>query len=159
MAATRAAKKPLASRTNCSAVDDVAELATKLASRLKIADSTKTVNRRTKNAIVTRQKDKKVQEVSPEETKASSMRNVNSVLQILSSAIKSGWKASTARRGVMPSSTSIASSVSSALESIAVLRKMSPGVLDVERAALSIAGKLLALEMVRILGCALLTYS
>lgn len=85
-----------------------------------------------------------------EEQKRQAMRSVNSASQSLSSVVQSGWKRGTE---VPPKkSTTLAevnASAASAAEHLVTLRDLCPGDLDVERAAVSILSKLVALEMVR----------
>lgn len=73
------------------------------------------------------------------------MRAVNAALQTLSNVYQSGWKKST---GGASSKTTVVSSAAEAAKYLGILRRTSPGDLDVERAALSVVGKLMALEMV-----------
>lgn len=83
------------------------------------------------------------------ESKLSAMRSVNSASQDLSRVIQSGWKKSSNCSKAMLQSTS--SSASTAVKQVAVLRNLCPDDVDVERAAASILGKLVALEMVCLL--------
>ena len=142
MATTRL-KKPLASRTNVKSEKDVAELANRLASGLKITDDTiprKGPSNKTKSS--------KVAAKSPEECRALAMRSVNSVLQSLTSAVQAGWKATTSRASLSYTTTGMSLLATTARTSLATLRGLSTGSVDVERAALSVVGKLVALEMV-----------
>ncbi|KAF7338167.1 Cysteine peptidase C50 [Mycena venus] len=86
---------------------------------------------------------------TPEEQRVSAMRAVNSASQELSSIVQSGWRRSS---DVPPSKKSpgfanASASATLAAKHLAVLRDMSPGDLDIERAAGSVSGKLVALEM------------
>ncbi|KAG6920238.1 hypothetical protein DXG01_005007 [Tephrocybe rancida] len=85
---------------------------------------------------------RKAANVSEEQLRLESMRVVNSASQALSSAIQSGWKKSSGK----PSS-SVASAVTAAAKHLKVLRPNERGDVDVERAAMSVLGKLVALEM------------
>ncbi len=79
------------------------------------------------------------------------MRAVNSASQGLTGVMKSGWKALSVEPSVkkptaaLHEAFSLATSVRNALKD---LRVISPGDVDVERAAISVAGKLLGLDMV-----------
>ena len=88
------------------------------------------------------------EESHPEAKKLTSMRAVNGASQTLSNVAQSGWKKSIG--GTMSKTTlnTIASSAAEAAKHLRVLRRISPGDIDVERAALSVLGKLLVLEMV-----------
>lgn len=86
------------------------------------------------------------QKASPnEDTRLAAMRAVNSASQRLSGIVQSGWKAGSGKKP-----TTAAGAVSVAVKSLKELRGMCPEDIDVERAASSIVGKLLALEMVRV---------
>ena len=81
--------------------------------------------------------------------KLSAMLSVNAASQDLSRVIQSGWKkSSSSSRATLQSTTS---SASAAVKHIAILRNLSPDDVDVERAAASILGKLVALELVCLL--------
>ncbi|KAF8075942.1 cysteine peptidase C50 [Lyophyllum atratum] len=80
--------------------------------------------------------------LSEEQVRLESMRAVNSASQALSAAVQSGWKKSSGKQ-----SPAAASATSSAAKHLAVLRKVSSGDINVERAAMSVLGKLVALEM------------
>ena len=87
---------------------------------------------------------------SDEQRRLVAMQSVNSASQSLSALVQSDWK----RRSELPpnkkSSTqaSANASAASAAKHLSTLREISPGDLDVERAASSVVGKLIALEMV-----------
>ncbi|KAJ7172324.1 cysteine peptidase C50 [Mycena filopes] len=86
---------------------------------------------------------------TPEEQRVSAMRAVNSASQELSNVVQSGWKRSS---DVPPSKKSpafVAASASATLAAkhLPLLRQVSPGDIDIERAAGSVLGKLIALEM------------
>ncbi|KAH9026737.1 peptidase family C50-domain-containing protein [Lactarius pseudohatsudake] len=80
------------------------------------------------------------------------MRTVNGVSQGLSTVMKTGWKAPSEDPPVKKvvanthEAFGLATSARAALED---LRAISPGDVDVERAAVTVAGKLLSLDMVR----------
>jgi hypothetical protein len=81
------------------------------------------------------------------------MQSVNSASQSLSALVQSGWK----KHSELPpkKSSTLASanaSATSASKYLLTLREISPEDLDVERAASSIVGKLITLEMVRVPG-------
>ena len=86
---------------------------------------------------------------NPGESKLSAMLSVNTASQDLSKVIQSGWKkSSSSSRATLQSVTS---SASAAVKHVAVLRSLCPEDVDVERAAASILGKLVALELVCLL--------
>ena len=83
------------------------------------------------------------------ESKLSVMLSVNTASQDLSRVIQSGWKKSSSfSKATLQSTTS---SASAAVKHIGVLRNLCPDDVDVERAAASILGKLVALELVSLL--------
>ncbi|KAJ6475784.1 cysteine peptidase C50 [Mycena vitilis] len=87
--------------------------------------------------------------LTPEERRVSAMRAVNTASQELSNTARSGWKRSS---DVPPSKrspvfVSANASAAAAAKQLALLREISPGDLDIERAAGSVLGKLVALEM------------
>jgi len=77
------------------------------------------------------------------------MRAVNAASQALSSIVQSGWKKSagtaTTNRSTLQTATTTATS---AMKHIRILRKLCPGDIDVERAAMSVLAKFVGLEMV-----------
>ena len=83
------------------------------------------------------------------ESKLSAMLSVNAASQDLSRVIQSGWKKSSSSSKTTLQSTT--SSASAAVKHVALLRNLCPDDVDVERAAASILGKLVALEMVSLL--------
>ena len=86
---------------------------------------------------------------NPVESKLSAMLSVNAASQDLSKVIQSGWKkSSSSSRATLQSTTS---SASAAIKHVAFLRNLCPDDVDVERAAASILGKLVALELVCLL--------
>lgn len=111
----------------------VDELANQLASGLAISD---TKGKQKETAI------------GVEKCRLEAMRIVNTAIQSLSTLVKNGWMAT---KGDPPGKkSSVATSAASAANSLKVLREMCHGDLDVERAALSIVGKLVTLGMVSI---------
>ncbi|KAJ7173997.1 cysteine peptidase C50 [Mycena crocata] len=86
---------------------------------------------------------------TPEEQRVSAMRAVNAASQELSAAVQSGWRKSSdlppTKRS--PTFVSASASASQAAKQLALLREISPGDVDIERAAGSVLGKLVALEM------------
>ncbi|TFY82545.1 hypothetical protein EWM64_g1469 [Hericium alpestre] len=85
-----------------------------------------------------------------EERRVAAMRAVNAALQGLSSLVQSGWKASTAKPPIVRNaagSTGAAAHATSARTFLKNLRTMTPEDLDVEKAALSVVGKLIVLEL------------
>jgi len=88
---------------------------------------------------------------SPQEKRISAMRAVNGASQGLSAVMKSGWKAPGVEPTVKKSAATLHEAfglAASARTALGDLRVSSPGDVDVERAAISVAGKLLSLEMV-----------
>lgn len=95
-------------------------------------------------------------EKGPEEEKSgtggkklNSMRAVNTASQALSGVVQSGWKRSSGGSSSKATLNTVVSSASEAAKHLGILRRISPGDIDVERAALSVLGKLIILEMVR----------
>jgi len=84
------------------------------------------------------------------DVRLSAMCSVNSASQALSTALQSGWKSSlvTAQSKSSPSLSNVTAAAVSAAKHLAVLRTMCPKDVDVERAAVSVLTKLVALEMV-----------
>lgn len=89
--------------------------------------------------------------LSEEDQRNSAMRAVNSASQTLSTVVQSGWRKSSKMPlpKASPTLTKVNASSLSAMKNLSILREISPGDLDVERAAMSILGKLVTLEMVR----------
>jgi len=79
--------------------------------------------------------------------KVLSMRSVNAASHALTQVVQAGWKKSSSDASKTTLS-SVNSSASAAAKGLLSLRKICPGDLDVERAASSILGKLIALQMV-----------
>ncbi|KAI6116384.1 peptidase family C50-domain-containing protein [Pisolithus sp. B1] len=78
------------------------------------------------------------------------MRAVNASLQTLSTVVQSGWKASkrdAKRRVVEPTAKMADKAVAEAVSALERLRIICPEDMDIERAACSLVGKLLALEL------------
>ncbi|KAI6000295.1 peptidase family C50-domain-containing protein [Pisolithus orientalis] len=78
------------------------------------------------------------------------MRVVNASLQTLSAVVHSGWKASRGGakgRATEPTAKTVDNAVGEAVEALQRLRVLSPDDMDIERAACSLVGKLLALEL------------
>ena len=88
---------------------------------------------------------------SIQDRRVSIMRAVNSGSQGLTGLIKSGWKAPSVDPSGKKSTTALHEAfglVTSVRSALGDLRVISPGDVDVERAAISVAGKLLSLDMV-----------
>jgi separase len=88
---------------------------------------------------------------SIQDRRISIMRAVNSGSQRLTAVMKSGWKAPSAEPSGKKSTTALHEAfrlATSARIALRDLRVISPGDVDVERAANSVAGKLLSLDMV-----------
>ncbi|KAG6332445.1 hypothetical protein ID866_6643, partial [Astraeus odoratus] len=87
---------------------------------------------------------------TPEDVRVNTMRVVNTGLQVLSTLVQSGWKAPPEdihRRPTRdPTIAKVAKAVEEAGAALEILRSLSTEDLDVERAASSFVGKLLALE-------------
>ncbi|KAL7283883.1 hypothetical protein ACG7TL_001154 [Trametes sanguinea] len=126
---TRTASSTKSSKSASLASPD--ELADKLATKLSISDS--------------KGKAKDV-ERTPQERKANAMRVVNSASKSLSAVAESGWKASQANSDRTAAASAV-KHATTARKELNLLRELSPGDIDVERAASSIVGKLIALEM------------
>ncbi|KAJ2921923.1 hypothetical protein H1R20_g15170, partial [Candolleomyces eurysporus] len=133
--ATNAAKKPTTAsrRTRPQAAPtDPDQLADALASRLKI-DSRAPPSKK-----------------SPKEVRTESMKSINTVMQALTELGRTGWKKSaTDNTSVWRSRNAEANAlVSTSRENLAILRDMDDaGVVEIERAALSVVAKLAALDM------------
>lgn len=107
-------------------------LASKLGSNLKISNVPNNGTRTRKGARVALTKAAD----SPEESKAAAMRSINSALQSL-----------TLPAGVKGGSSTVVASATAGRAALTILRKLDPQLLDVERAALSMVGKLIALDI------------
>ena len=86
-----------------------------------------------------------------QDKRVSAMRAVNAASQGLTSVMKTGWKAPRAEPSAQKSTAARHEAfglAASARMALADLRVLSPGDVDVERAAISVAGKLLSLDMV-----------
>lgn len=106
------------------------KLARQLASRLTISN-----NKGKQKASATPTQD---------EIRVCAMKAVNSASQALSTVVQSGWKKSSGKA----SPPSVATSVAAAVKNLSVLRQICPDDVDIERAAMSLLGKLVALELV-----------
>ncbi|KAI5118549.1 hypothetical protein M0805_008489 [Coniferiporia weirii] len=153
--ATAKVKRPLAPRTN-----DVDRLATKFASGLKIADTGAAAaaarasrtqagreGARGKAGSIAKATVPAPVAESPEESRAAAMRSVNGALQSLSAAAAATSAAAPDGKSTTPSRATLAATASAGRTALNTLRKLSPGLVDAERAALNLAGKLLALDM------------
>jgi separase len=88
---------------------------------------------------------------STQDKRVSAMRAVNAASQGLTSVMKSGWKAPRMEPSAKKSTAATHEAfdlAASARTALGDLRVLSPGDVDVERAAISVAGKLLSLDMV-----------
>ena len=128
--------------------DDVNDLAAQVASKLTIATKNPT------NGQVGKAKrpgTKTIALKAPEDDKSrtiSAMRMVNSAMQSLSETIKPQDSALLKTSTRVNSGTSLA--VENARTALVELRRINPGTLDYEKAASSIAGKLVRINMVSI---------
>ncbi|KAH9945510.1 peptidase family C50-domain-containing protein [Amylocystis lapponica] len=104
------------------------DLATKLATKLTISDPKGKT---------------KAKSVSPEEARKNIMRTVNAASRSLSAAVESGWKPSDSAK----TRSQLVETASAARNGISSLRELTPHEVDVERAASSVTGKLISLEM------------
>lgn len=90
---------------------------------------------------------------APEDEMASCMRMVNLSLQSLSAVTQSGWKSTPRETKNAHNTSAHASKVDDATRTARIalkrLREITPDDVDVERAACSITGKLITLELVR----------
>lgn len=87
--------------------------------------------------------------ISDPNAKLASMRAVNAASQTLSGIVQSGWKKSTADGASKATLTSATSAATSAAKHLKQLCGLAPNEVDVERAAISVLGKLVVLEIVR----------
>lgn len=88
---------------------------------------------------------------STQDKRVSAMCAVNAASQGLTSVMKSGWKAPRTEPSAKKSTAATHEAfdlAASARTTLGDLRVLSPGDVDVERAAISVAGKLLSLDMV-----------
>ena len=76
------------------------------------------------------------------------MHAVNTASQSLSATIQSGWKANDTTPSGKKTLSGVMTSAEAARKALAELRGISPGDINVERAASSVVGKLIALEIV-----------
>lgn len=111
------------------------ELASQLASQLHVSKP---------NVI-----DKGKQKASPD-PRITSMRAVNTASQSLSATVQSGWKASDTTPSGKKTLTGVMTCAEAASKALTDLREIAPGDVDVERAASSVVGKLIALELVSV---------
>ncbi|KAJ3742013.1 cysteine peptidase C50 [Lentinula detonsa] len=120
---------------NPKLVSDPDSLATQFAKTLTINDRTTSKG--------------KQKATSTEEKKLEAMRMVNSASQQLSTIAQSGWKRSSdaGNKRKSEAAASALEASSTAARHLAFLRSVSDGDLNVERAAMSIIGKLVALEI------------
>ncbi|TFK38240.1 cysteine peptidase C50 [Crucibulum laeve] len=95
-----------------------------------------------------KQKAVAVPALSDEQIRVAAMHAVNSASQALSGLVQSGWKKSVETNSPSKTTAPSASTLAAAAEKhLGMLRKLCPGDLDVERAAISVLAKLVALEM------------
>ncbi|KAF7305053.1 Cysteine peptidase C50 [Mycena kentingensis (nom. inval.)] len=84
---------------------------------------------------------------SKADQRLASMRAVNTASQELSALVQSGWNKSADASTKSANATKAAAAATAASKHLALLRDASPGDVDIERAAGSVLGKLVALEM------------
>ncbi|KAL5499098.1 ESP1 [Sanghuangporus vaninii] len=128
--ATARTKRPLVTRTN-----DVDRLASKLGSTLKLTDVANAGTRTRKGTRIAQPQTKATK--LPDESRAAAMKSVNNALQSLAPPL--------CNRG-NPSHSSYSSSATAGRAALNILRKLDPQLVDTERAALCMAGKLLNLN-------------
>ncbi|OCH85114.1 hypothetical protein OBBRIDRAFT_891378 [Obba rivulosa] len=117
-------------------------LATQLATKLHISDSPQDVKGKAKA-------NGKPSPLSAEQRRTEAMLAVNSASKSLSSLVQSGWKAGSGSKLSKQSRQDVSSTelARSARGGLRQLRELSPGDVDIERAASSVVGKLVSLEM------------
>ncbi|TFK73377.1 hypothetical protein BDN72DRAFT_956580 [Pluteus cervinus] len=123
-------RQPTRTKAKTSALPTAAQLADQLASGLTISN----VKGKGKS-------------LSPDQRRAESMRAINSASQSLSASVQAGWKAS--KHLPKDATARVMQSINDAEEHLALLRGSTSGDinLDIERAAVSILGKLISLEL------------
>ena len=77
------------------------------------------------------------------------MRPVNAASKSISALIDSAWKASQSKTSDRATTASATKTAASARKDLTTLRQLTSREVDIERAASSIVGKLISLEMVR----------
>ncbi|KAI0918289.1 hypothetical protein AcV5_002308 [Taiwanofungus camphoratus] len=122
--------RPLTSRSKVQTTSSE-DLATTLETKLTISDAKGKSKAKTTQPTV-------------EERRINAMRDINATSRSLSAVLDS---ASQRTSSVKYDDTSIFESVSTAKSALQMLRKLNPGEMDIERAASSIVGKLVSLEM------------
>ncbi|KAL0578391.1 separin protein [Marasmius crinis-equi] len=121
--------------TTSSKTTSVDRLAEQLATKLTVSKDVKG-------------KQKAPPTLSPEEQRAHSMRTINSASQHLSSLFQSGWRLSQEKSTPKSSvSNDALASGSKAVDHLVILRRLCSRDVDIERAAMSVLGKLVALEL------------
>ncbi|KAL5480941.1 ESP1 [Sanghuangporus weigelae] len=128
--ATARTKRPFVTRTN-----DVDRLATRLGSTLKLTDVANAGARTRKGTRIAQPQTKATK--LPDESRAAAMKSVNNALQSLAATLRT--------RG-NPSHSSYSSSATAGRAALNILRKLDPQLVDTERAALCMVGKLLNLN-------------
>ncbi|KIK92250.1 hypothetical protein PAXRUDRAFT_830139 [Paxillus rubicundulus Ve08.2h10] len=129
-------------RTKVTTTPD--ELATKLASTLTVCEAGPTHKQSGRGS------DKGISPTAPEDERMCCMRTVNLCLQTLSASVQSGRKATPEKAQKKTGSTNtsnVDNTIKTARKALERLRNICPGDVNVERAACSISGKLLALDM------------
>jgi separase len=121
--------------TTVTAASAPDELATQVKTRLKVSKTASSSKR-------------KAEMPSDSEIRRDAMQSINSTSQKLSKAIQEGWKSSCTSKSDF-SSAELQQLSKEAFLSISELRRISLDGMDVEKAAGSIIGKLISLEMVR----------
>lgn len=130
-------KRPGSTRTvkTTKKTEDVEELTHQLASKLTISKS--------------KEKQKETPDTPPQYDPNTSMRLVNAASQKLSALVKTGWTAAK-EGGFSKQGQEAMTCAGNIKKNLDALRKtVTPSPLDLERAALSAVGKLLALQLVR----------
>ncbi|KAH9848957.1 peptidase family C50-domain-containing protein [Lenzites betulinus] len=128
---TRATSSTKSSKSPAASAVSPDELADSLASKLSISDPKGKA---------------KPADTTPQQRKANAMRSVNAASKSLSSLAESGWRASDGKSDRTNAAAAV-KHAATARKELGILRKIGPGELDVERAASSVVGKLISLEM------------
>ncbi|KAK2461139.1 hypothetical protein APHAL10511_006666 [Amanita phalloides] len=134
---TQPAPKPIKRQTKTTSADKLADA---LAAQLTISDGAN--NRKRKQKAPGNN-----EPVSDEEKRIASMRAVNAASQALSVLFQSGWRRSETAPAKKTALSNAVEASESASKHLAILRSLHPRDLNVERAAMSILSKLVALEM------------
>ncbi|PFH48873.1 hypothetical protein AMATHDRAFT_148907 [Amanita thiersii Skay4041] len=139
---TTTTKKTTGTRQKITTPD---ELADALAENLAIGEGVR--GGKGKQKAEADQQSRVEEEVSDEQKRTASMKGVNTASQALSVLVQSGWKKSAESSKSSSSFTSVLESAETVSKHLRILRSLSPDDINVERAAISVLGKLVSLEM------------